>query len=733
MENYIGRRLDGRYEVMELIGVGGMADIFRARDIVEGRTVAVKILKTELAESDDFLRRFRNESKAIALLSHPNIVKIFDVGFSDYEQFIVMEYIDGINLTEYIQSKPKTPWRESISFITQVLKALQHAHDRGIVHRDIKLQNIMLMKDGTIKVMDFGIAHFNRETNKSISEKAIGSVHYISPEQATGGETNEKSDIYSVGVALYEMLTGRKPFDGENPVSIALMHMQKSPRKPTSINPDIPPGLEEIILKAMQKEPSERYQTAGEMMSDIEEFENNPSILFEYKYFTSDTPPKYFNDSRSLRAVNQTEGGKMNKNSRIAEVAEDEYYDYDGIDDDEPAPRRSPFLPILFAVASAFVIITVLLIYAIIQSIGGFGAPEHTMPDLVGMRYDDVVSNPQYRVLSLNPVQEFSPEPRGQIIRQSVNAGRTVTESQSIDIYVSNGPRLIELDDFGNGLRHMTEVRTLLEKQGFRVTIKYEESDEINSNYVIRTEPPARTLLQEGDDVTVYVSIVKEGETTKIPDMLGLPRERAAELAASYKILLTVVEKPGMEEEGIVMEQSIAPDTIVTEFTTVELTVSSGELPTKPGRISFSLVSNTATGNFIVEYYIDGVLQEELTETRNIELNRRLEWEFEDVGIKRYAIFLTSLETDRIALLCEYEFDFTVEGRTAQRTEIFMNDRIFTELREPREVISTTAPETSEYDIPTEAPDDVDWPTPDWTYPPETTYDPWDDDWDIFG
>ena len=215
MDSNIGKKLDGRYELLELIGVGGMADIYRARDIVEDRIVAVKILKTEFAGSDEFLRRFRNESKAIALLSHPNIVKIYDVGFTDKVQFIVMEYVDGITLTDYIEQQGVLKWRDAVHFTVQILKALQHAHDRGIVHRDIKSSNV-------IKVMDFGIARFNRENNKTVSEKTIGSVHYISPEQARGDITDERSDIYSVGVALYEMLTGRKPFDGDTPVSIAL-------------------------------------------------------------------------------------------------------------------------------------------------------------------------------------------------------------------------------------------------------------------------------------------------------------------------------------------------------------------------------------------------------------------------------------------------------------------------------------------------------------------------------
>lgn len=225
MDKNIGKKLDGRYEITELIGEGGMADVYKAVDVVDNKTVAVKILKKEFAESEEFLRRFRNESKAIAVLSHPNIVKIYDVGFSEKIQFIVMEYIDGITLKEYMENEKILSWKDAVHFVTQILRALQHAHERGIVHRDIKPQNIMMFTDGTIKVMDFGIAKFAREEGKTATDQAIGTVHYISPEQARGDITDAKSDLYSVGVMLYEMLTGQKPFDTDNPVSIAVMHM----------------------------------------------------------------------------------------------------------------------------------------------------------------------------------------------------------------------------------------------------------------------------------------------------------------------------------------------------------------------------------------------------------------------------------------------------------------------------------------------------------------------------
>lgn len=242
MDKYIGKKLDGRYEIRELIGVGGMANVYKAYDVVEARTVAVKILREEYMNNDEFMRRFRNESRAISLLDHPNIVKVYDVIFSNRIQSIVMEYIDGITLKDYIDQEKVLRWKEAVHFTVQILRALQHAHDKGIVHRDIKPHNIMLLSDGTIKITDFGIARFSRSTTKTITDKAIGSVHYISPEQASGAFTDARSDIYSLGVMMFEMLTGKLPFEADTLVSVAIKQIQSQPTLPRSINPDIPEG-----------------------------------------------------------------------------------------------------------------------------------------------------------------------------------------------------------------------------------------------------------------------------------------------------------------------------------------------------------------------------------------------------------------------------------------------------------------------------------------------------------
>ena len=279
MENYVGKRLDGRYEIQEIIGVGGMAVVYKAYDNIDDRIVAVKILKEEFLQNEEFRRRFKNESKAIAVLSHPNIVKVYDVSFGDRLQYIVMEYVEGITLKEYIEQQKVINWKEAVHFVTQILRALQHAHDKGIVHRDIKPQNIMLLQNGNIKVTDFGIARFSRSETRTMTESAIGSVHYISPEQARGEITDDKADLYSVGVVLYEMLTGQLPFQSDSAVSVAIMQLQSDPKSPRELNDQIPVGLEQITMKAMQKDVRDRYQSAAEMLLDLDDFKRTPNII----------------------------------------------------------------------------------------------------------------------------------------------------------------------------------------------------------------------------------------------------------------------------------------------------------------------------------------------------------------------------------------------------------------------------------------------------------------------
>ncbi|MBR5089563.1 MAG: Stk1 family PASTA domain-containing Ser/Thr kinase [Ruminiclostridium sp.] len=669
MDKNIGKKLDNRYELTELIGVGGMADIYKATDLTENKTVAVKILKNEFAKSEDFLRRFRNESKAIALLSHKNIVKIYDVGFTDKIQYIVMEYIDGITLTEYIERQGVLKWRDAVHFTTQILRALQHAHDRGIVHRDIKSQNVMLLADGTIKVMDFGIAHFNRETDKTISEKAIGSVHYISPEQARGEVTDEKSDIYSVGVMLYEMLTGVKPFDGDNPVSIALKHMQTKPRKMTEINSDIPEGLEEITMKAMQKVPSERYQTAGEMIKDIEEFKKNPSIVFEYKYFSTDGSTKYFDKITPETIKGQQQSHKPKKRTIEPDDDGDDSFDEEDYEDNEEyfddefyyeRRRRSPVLPILFALATAFVIMTAWLIYTVVTTnvgrIESSAGEEVKMPSLLNMTWDEVLT--EYGDFNLTPTLKYdSKYPKNVVMNQSVMPGRTIKKNQNVEVTVSNGPKLVEIEDYIE--KPINDVITMLSRQDLKYEIIRQDDDDVPANCIIRTNPGAHEFVEVGTTVTCYVSNGASDETTAVPQLINLSLASAELRAKEYDILLTVVREPSSEvEEGKVIRQSIEPTTVVIKNTMVEIVVSSGGEEAREATIKVN-IKGVAAGEFEFKYYIDGTLQESMTEVKNLSLIDNFVWTFSNSGQHEYAVRVRSLDTGAEGTFFNCRVDFS--------------------------------------------------------------------------
>ena len=324
MDNLIGKKLDGRYLIESLIGVGGMANVYKGRDIRTNNAIAVKVLKEEFLDNEELVRRFKNESKAISILDHPNIVKVYDVSVTDQLQYIVMEYIDGITLKEYLKQRGGAlTWKEVIHFATQVLSALEHAHSKGIVHRDVKPQNIMLQADGSIKMMDFGIARFSRAQSQTVSDKAIGSVHYISPEQAKGDHTDARTDIYSVGVMLYEMLSGHLPFDGSGTVSIAIMQISEKPKPLAQVAPNVPEGLRQITEKAMEKDPADRYQSAAEMLAAIQAFKENPSIRFEYEYNTQDAPGKTIS-----KVVTNTKSGGTKKRHQHPAGAPHRHYQY---------------------------------------------------------------------------------------------------------------------------------------------------------------------------------------------------------------------------------------------------------------------------------------------------------------------------------------------------------------------------------------------------------------------
>ena len=587
MDKFIGLRLDGRYEITELIGVGGMADVYRGRDIMENRTVAVKILKSEYSANEEFVRRFRNESKAIAVLSHPNIVKIYDVGYENSMQYIVMEYIDGITLKEYIEQQGMLKWRDCVHFTIQILRALQLAHDRGIVHRDIKPQNVMLLSDGSIKVMDFGIATFSREVENTPNEKTMGSVHYVSPEQASGARTDERSDIYSVGVMMYEMLTGRKPFNGDTPVAVALKHMHDAPVAPTQFVSSIYPGLEEIILHAMEKEPSKRYQSASGMIRDIEAFKLDQSITFGYsdaKRSESEeqSSPAKEKLAAALSAIKPKPKTRVEKKIKVKitepvqeEVPEPEYYDDDD-DDDEIEVRHNYALPILAAVTVTVIIVATLFVANVI--LGAFktdasSTNDYELPNLVGMSFYE--ARAQYTSIQLVATEEYNNEyPAGTIVSQEKAEGRTVKIGDTIRVTVSKGVRMVTIPGLKN--YHISSATVALDQQGLSYIQVQQDSDDISADFVIRTDPAEGTVVEEGTVVRIFVSLGPTTEDTIVPYVVGKDvvtgRNEIEDAYLTYKIQYEASD----EERDIIIGQNIEGGSPVPRNTVITLYVSDG-------------------------------------------------------------------------------------------------------------------------------------------------------------
>lgn len=686
MDKNIGKKIDGRYEITELIGVGGMADVYKANDLLENRVVAVKILKNEFADNEDFVRRFRNESKAIAVLSHPNIVKVFDVGFSDKLQFIVMEYIDGITLKEFMEQQGVLKWKDTVHFIIQILKALQHAHDRGIVHRDIKPQNIMLFPDGQIKVMDFGIARFAREEGKTISDKAIGSVHYISPEQARGDITDEKSDIYSVGVMMYEMLTGVKPFDADNPVTVALMHMQNEPKMPREINDSIPEGLEEIVVRAMQKEPSKRYQSASEMIKDIEEFKKNPSIVFEYKYLSEKT--QYYNANAVSRAAAAYEAAGSEKAAKPAhekggehaapktktkvktkskkEDYDEDYDDYDDYEDDEKVSKSSYLVITLTAIAAGILIIVVAFAALAIFKNMGVSVDDEVgkMPKLVGYSYQEVKT---YFANSFKDItvesQEYSSEyPEGAIISQTPAEGRDYLVGKvEVKVTVSKGPRMVTIPNV-YGVDSATAQSMLASNSGFNVIIMSVCDDEVDKDYVIMTDPPRNEQAEYGSTVYLYVSRGPEEQDVIVPNVVGQDIEKAKELLKD-KFTVQVMTADSAEPENTVIEQSIpavsedGTANVVPIKSTIILTVSTGVVPEEEAVITFKIPSKINSGSVTFNCYYNGkIVGTERID--NIAYANTVSITIKGSGLETIILEAINNETNENATIGEYEINF---------------------------------------------------------------------------
>ena len=676
MDNYVGKRLDGRYEIQEIVGVGGMSVVYKAYDNVDDRVVAVKILKDEFLTNDDFVRRFKNESKAIALLSHPNIVKVYDVSFGEKLQYIVMEYVDGITLKEYIQKQGAITWNDALFFTTQILKALQHAHDKGIVHRDIKPQNIILLPNGNIKVADFGIARFSRSETRTLTDTAIGSVHYISPEQAKGEFTDEKADIYSVGVVLYEMLAGKVPFEAESAVSVALMQLQNNAKRLTEINPDIPLGLEQICIHAMQKDPKDRYQSATEMLLDVEEVINNPKTVFDYSCFVDKSPTKYISDTDKITDETPVINEKPIEKAVDTDEDEVEYYD--------PDHKKKVISAVLIGII-ILVTATVLLVMAIT---GSFKTSTNTLDNFVGFSYDELISSNKYDyefVLEQKKTDEVEP---GIVVDQSPEAGSKVISGSQVKLVVSasmddiNVPNIYNLND--------EKAKKALSNEGL-TNYKFTtiSSETVEEGLVVYTEPKAGTVVSSDTQIVVFVSsgpTTKEVVNIEVPDVTGLKQEGARAFLEKMGFKnVNFVTQDDLRPKGVVISQSPAAGSSATADDKIKVVISSGETttttkPTSKVSLSVSLPKIVdESGEYItdtLEVTIDGetYLNQAVTlNGTNASVSITLDGENE-ANVKVSLTDIGALETKTVSPKKNMNLKVDFSGFSNEKTTISSND-----------------------------------------------------------
>lgn len=552
-DKYIGKILDDRYEIIELIGSGGMANVYKALCHRLNRYDAVKIMRDETAANTELRRRFRAESQAVAMLSHPNIVSVYDVSHNDDVEYIVMELIDGITLKQYLQKKSVLDPAEVLDFTIQTAKALEHAHSKGIIHRDIKLQNIMLLKDGMIKVADFGIASLENTVEENNGE-TVGSVHYIAPEQARGEAPDARSDIYSLGIVMYEMLTGRLPYVGNSDVEVAVKHMNTDPVTPRDIVPSIPEELERICLKAMNSNIDERYQTASEMLADLEQYkaqslaahvlEDSEAVLID-----SEEPPRR----------------RAQRSRRSKKIA-----------------LSSGILAVLLFVIIGFVFLNGYFLKDL------FSDPVKVKVDnFVGRYYEDVINDKDYKKIydfkvtfKVDLEHEY-----GIILSQDPESGRSKTVSDKgskivVELVcaaetVDDQKRLLKVPYIVNHERE--EAISMVQDAGFTYSLEQAPSDSITKGYVISTDPVAGAAADEGSEIKIIISTGPETVMTKVPQLKGLSKDAAiAKIESSNLSIGSISTAESDLDAGTVIDQNIAAGTEIEEHTKISITVSSG-------------------------------------------------------------------------------------------------------------------------------------------------------------
>ena len=600
MDQYIGHMLDDRYEILELIGSGGMANVYKARCHRLNRLVAIKILKSDLADNADFRRRFRDESRAVAQLSHANIVSVYDVSTSGETEYIVMELIDGITLKQYMERRGRMDWRESLHFISQIMRGLSHAHSRGIIHRDIKPQNIMVLRDGSVKVADFGIACL-ANASQTLTQEALGSVHYISPEQARGDRIDARSDIYSAGVVLYEMLTGRLPFEGDSAVSVAIQHLSSVPLAPRDIDPSIPEPLELICMKAMNSDPDKRYPTADAMLEDLEKFRKDPTVDMDYirKELAEVQPDS--EPTMPLPTAQVTTAMKKRADQQRRSEPEEEF-----------RFRDKKSIAIMAGIFAAALVLVFLLFKLILGDFGPAGNNKsYEVPDVRGMTVEEAQLTDGvkdiFEIVVKGTQRSDTYEP-GQISQQSPEAGRSRKSNFVIEVYVA--AEEVKVDMPGVTGKEYRQARIELQELNLDLQFDFlsQNSDSYAKDMVISTIPAAGEPLKQGQKVTLYVSTGPK--TVTVPTFIG--QDIAMAIKNAQDMGLTVgqplFDPFSAVETGRVTEQSIEADQVVDGGTQIVFTVSgSGEedIMTRTRAVEFTLPENME-GMIKVEYEQDG-------------------------------------------------------------------------------------------------------------------------------
>ena len=684
MDRYIGRLLDNRYEILEVIGTGGMAVVYKARCHRLNRLVAIKILKDDYTQDEEFRRRFHAESHAVAMLSHPNIVSIYDVSTADDADYIVMELIDGITLKQYMERKGVLNWKETLHFAVQIGKALEHAHSRGIIHRDIKPHNVMVLKNGSVKVTDFGIARVVSQSN-TLTREALGSVHYISPEQAKGGRVSNCSDLYSLGVVMYEMMTGRPPYDGETPVSVAIQHINGKAAMPSTLNPNIPGGLEQIIMKAMATDPSDRYATAGAMLYDMDEFRKNPTILFDYNNPDSDMDAaiRLSENARrqqaavttaattaAARATAKREQPRVKQEQpSVSKPAKKPRRQEEIVEDEKERSSKVATIAIIICAIAAIIAVAILAGTLIDSN------DMVTVPYLVGLYEEDLASREERYELRIQVGERVNSDryEKGQIISQSPDAYTQIPKGGVVTVYVSLGKTAASKTMEDLTLKDEMTARSFLTGtlgiDSGRIRVVTETSTAVEAGKIIRTDPATGVAIGENQEIILYISSGPDVIKESVPNVENLSVDKAITiLRASRFENIRIETVQSSKEKDTVVRQSVPANQKVDVNTEIILQVSLGpngsiggvdNLPTIPEvdpELKYKVVTVEIPEDadflekYVVSIWYDG---EMLDEQEVMEGAKSVQFEVSGKGQMTFTVDFNGLDRQQI----EVDFD----------------------------------------------------------------------------